>query len=40
VANLDNITALPTSALVQRAGVLTSDELTALCSAARFAIGC
>ena len=40
VANLDNITALPKATLVERAGRLRRDELTALCSAARFAIGC
>jgi mRNA interferase MazF len=40
VANLDNITPLPKAALVDRAGQLTRDELTALCAAARFAIGC
>ncbi len=40
VANLDNITPLPKSVLVERAGRLSQDELTGLCSAARFAIGC
>lgn len=40
VANLDNITPLPKATLVKRAGQLSPDELTALCSAARFAIGC
>ena len=40
VANLDNITPLPKSTLVERAGRLTRDELVVLCSAARFAIGC
>jgi mRNA interferase MazF len=40
VANLDNITPLPKSTLVERAGQLSRDELAALCSAARFAIGC
>ncbi len=40
VANLDNITPLPKGTLVERAGQLSPDELTALCSAARFAIGC
>ncbi|MHB1711237.1 MAG: type II toxin-antitoxin system PemK/MazF family toxin [Acidimicrobiales bacterium] len=40
VANLDNITPLPKETLVERAGQLSRDELTALCSAARFAIGC
>jgi len=40
VANLDNITPLPKSTLIERAGRLSRDELAALCSAARFAIGC
>ncbi|GAC1529815.1 MAG: type II toxin-antitoxin system PemK/MazF family toxin [Acidimicrobiales bacterium] len=40
VANLDNITPLPKATLVERAGRLSRDELAALCSAARFAIGC
>jgi mRNA interferase MazF len=40
VANLDNITPLPKTRLVERAGQLSRDDLTALCSAARFAIGC
>ena len=40
VANLDNITPLPKATLVQRAGRLSRDEMSALCSAARFAIGC
>ena len=40
VANLDNITPLPKSTLVERAGRLSDGELAALCSAARFAIGC
>lgn len=40
VANLDNITPLPKATLVERAGRMSHDELTALCSAARFAIGC
>ncbi len=40
VANLDNITPLPKTSLVEQAGRLSPDELTALCSAARFAIGC
>jgi mRNA interferase MazF len=40
VANLDNITPLPKATLVERAGQLSRDELAALCSAARFAIGC
>jgi len=40
VANLDYITPLPKTTLVERAGRLSRDELTALCSAARFAIGC
>lgn len=40
VANLDNITPLPKATLLDRAGQLTGDELTALCTAARFAIGC
>lgn len=40
VANLDNITPLPKATLVERAGRLSRDELIALCSAARFAIGC
>ena len=37
---LDNITPLPKSILVQRAGRLTAAELAGLCGAARFAIGC
>jgi mRNA interferase MazF len=40
VANLDNITPLPKATLVERAGQLSSDDLIALCAAARFAIGC
>lgn len=40
VANLDNITPLPKTTLVERVGRLSRDELTAVCSAARFAIGC
>jgi mRNA interferase MazF len=40
VANLDNITPLPKATLVERAGCMSHDELTALSSAARFAIGC
>jgi len=40
VAILDNITPLPKATLVERAGSLSRDEMTALCSAARFAIGC
>lgn len=40
VANLDNITPMPKANLVERAGRLSRDELTTLCSAARFAIGC
>jgi mRNA interferase MazF len=40
VANLDNITPLPKTSLVERAGRLSLDEMRALCSAARFAIGC
>ena len=40
VANLDSITPLPKATLVERAGQLSRAELTALCSAARFAIGC
>jgi mRNA interferase MazF len=40
VANLDNITPLPKATLVERVGRLSAPELTALCSAARFAIGC
>ena len=40
VANLDNITPLPKATLVERVGQLSSEELTALCSAVRFAIGC
>ena len=40
VANLDNVIPLPKATLVQCAGRLSAGELTALCSAARFAIGC
>lgn len=40
VANLDNITPLPKATLVERVGRLSPTELTALCLAARFAIGC
>ena len=40
VANLDNITPLPKATLVELAGRLSRDEMSALCSAARFAIGC
>jgi mRNA interferase MazF len=40
VANMDNIRALPTTSLVQRVGRLSANELDAICSAARFAIGC
>lgn len=40
VANLDNITPLPRAVLSRQAGHLSSDEMAALCSAARFAIGC
>jgi mRNA interferase MazF len=40
VANLDNVTALSKSTLVERVGRLSGDELEALCAAARFAIGC
>lgn len=40
VANLDNITPLPKTTLVERAGRLTRHELVVLCSAARFAVGC
>lgn len=40
VANLDNITPLPKTALLEKAGQLSRDELNALCSAARFAISC
>ncbi|MHB8294133.1 MAG: type II toxin-antitoxin system PemK/MazF family toxin [Acidimicrobiales bacterium] len=40
VANLDNITPLPKAPLAERAGRLSGDDLIAMCSAARFAIGC
>jgi mRNA interferase MazF len=40
VANLDNLTPIPVAALIDMAGRLSRDELTALCAAARFAIGC
>jgi len=40
VANLDNITPLPKALLVELAGTLSGDEMSAVCSAARFAIGC
>lgn len=40
VANLDYITPLPRAVLSRQAGHLSSDEMAALCFAARFAIGC
>ncbi|MHB8189916.1 MAG: type II toxin-antitoxin system PemK/MazF family toxin [Ferrimicrobium sp.] len=40
VANLDNITPLPKAVLIERLGCLSPVELNALCTAARFAIGC
>lgn len=40
VANFDNLAPLPKRALVRRVGLLSRDELTAACRAARFAIDC
>jgi mRNA interferase MazF len=40
VANLDNITLIDITHLVQRVGRITQEESDAICSAARFAIGC
>lgn len=40
VANFDNVTPLPKTALAHRAGHLTPEELGQACAAARFAIDC
>jgi mRNA interferase MazF len=40
VANLDNITPLRKTALVERVGRLSGAEMRALCSALRFAVAC
>lgn len=40
VANFDNIAPLPKGVLVRRVGLLASEELAAVCRAARFAIDC
>ena len=40
VANFDNIAPLPRQVLVRRVGLLATEELAALCRAARFAIDC